>query len=386
VNRNHWRRAGAGTCTAAAAVIVVAGLVCAPAAQAAPFADPSIGLLSGVTTGVTTVVGGVVGSSSSSSTPTPTPTSSAVLGVSAGSTTVGVSTGDGLGVGVTTANAPVVTVQLGGTVSGTAGGTVGGGTGTTASGGSTGSTGSTDGSGGTGTSGTPGATGDAGGSGTTGTPATLSALTAVAQYKTVFPAKDGYRDGVSFAVHGTTSDGQRHAASGTARLMSGSTTLTTWPITSTEQTLVWNGLKGGKVTPGRYVFTATIGDSTGASISGTDWVDVSAKKLVTTTTVLTTKAVSGKHAMAAKPRDGLSKAKVYLKITAWKVTGVTGKQYLVFSHAGKKVKVRILNGTHTSKYVAIPKSFTTFTVSHTWKKHTVKVTSFTYRYKYKHLR
>jgi hypothetical protein len=212
----------------------------------------------------------------------------------------------------------------------------------------------------------------------------LTGLSSVSQYKIVYPAKDGYRDSVSFTLHGTTSDGLQHAASGTAKLTFGSSTVATWQITATNQVITWNGLKSGKIVPGRYIFTASIGDGT-QSVSGTDSVDVSAKKLASTTSLLTTKSVSGTHKMSAKPLAGLKNGKVTLKIMS-SVSGLKGKQYLVFKHAGKSVKVRILNGKHTSKAVTIPKSFTTYTISHTWKKGTVKIKSLKYKYSYKALK
>jgi hypothetical protein len=212
----------------------------------------------------------------------------------------------------------------------------------------------------------------------------LTALSATSAFQTVYPSSDGYRDSVAFQLKGTVSDGQQHAASGVATLTFGSTTVTSWPITATDNTITWNGRNNGKVVPGRYVFTAVIGDGTGAAVTGTESVDVSAKKLKATTTVYTTKSVTGKHKMAAKPLAGLAKDKVTLKVVS-KISGIKGKQYLVFKHGTKKLKVLIKNGTHTSKAVTIPKSFTTYTTSHTWKKG-VTIKSLKYKYTYKALK
>ena len=51
----------------------------------------------------------------------------------------------------------------------------------------------------------------------------------------------------------------------------------------------------------------------------------------------------------------------------------------------KKIKVLIRNGKLSSKAITIPRSFTTYTVSHTWKKG-VKITGLKYRYSFKALK
>jgi hypothetical protein len=371
----NWKRAGIGACTAAA-LVVGAGLAFSPAANAAPAADPTTNLLGGVTTSVNGVVTGLLGSTTSTptaSSPVTIGTANGGIAVGLGSTTVGVTTGSsGLGVGVTTGNSSGVGVVIGSTTTGT-----------------TAAVGVTNPSTGTTTTTTPAGTStttptDTSSTSPASTPIMLTALSAVAQYKTVYPAKDGYRDTVNFTLNGTTSDGQQHAASGTAKLTYGSSTVQTWPITATNQVINWNGLKGGKILPGHYVFTATIG-SAANSVSGTDSVDSSAKKLASTTQLVTSKSVSGTHKMSAKPLAGLKTGKVTLRIVS-SVSHLKGKQYLVFKHAGKSFKVRILNGKHTSKAVTVPKAFTSFTISHTWKKSVVKIKSLKYKYTYKALK
>ncbi|RIX27928.1 hypothetical protein D1781_10430 [Amnibacterium setariae] len=304
------------------------------------------------------------------------------VAVGVGGTTVSIGAGGGsVGVGVTGSGGSGVGVVLGGTP----GTTTVGGTVTTPT--TPPSTGTTDSAGGTPSTGTP-STGAPSGSGTGATPApstpiVLTALAVTPSLDTVYPAKDGYRDSVAFRLAGTVSDGQQHAANGVATLTFGSSTVATWAVRATNDVITWNGLKGGKVVPGRYVFTARIGDGT-TSVAGSTTVVVSPKRLAAATHVVTTKAVSGKHKMAAKPLAGLSKGKVTLRVVA-KAKGIKGKQYLVFSHGKKKIKVLIRNGKHTSKAVTIPKSFTTYTVSHTWKKG-VKITGLKYRYSFKALK
>ena len=415
---SNWIRTATGVC-AAAAIVAGAGIAFAPAANAASSVDdPTVtpnGLVGGVvgtvggTVGAVTqtvgsTVGGTVGVVTGVVAPT-TGTSSPIsvtgggsggVAVGVGGTTVGIGAGGGsVGVGVTGSGGSGIGVVLGGTPgTTTVGGTVTAPTpptaptaptaptvpGTTDSGTPSGapSTGTPSGDGST--SGTPTASG---GASAPSTPIVLTALAVSPSLDTVYPSKDGYRDTVAFRLAGTVSDGQQHAANGLATLTFGSSTVATWPVRATNDVITWNGLKGGKVVPGRYVFTARIGDGT-TNIAGSTTVVVSPKKLAAATHVLTTKSVSGTHKMAAKPLAGLSKGKVTLRISA-KAKGVKGKQYLVFSHGKKRIKVLIRNGKHTSKAVTIPRSFTTYTVSHTWKKG-VKITGLKYRYAFKALK
>ncbi|MGT2427040.1 hypothetical protein [Amnibacterium kyonggiense] len=397
----NWKRAGVGACTAAA-LVVGAGLAFGPAATAAPATDPlgstsslvngtvssTTATANGTVAGATGLVNGVVSGTTTGGTTTGgtgspvVTTSGGGADVNLGGTTVGVTTGDGLGAVVTTGGSPIVGVQLGGSAAGATG------TATVENGGVGGGGGN--GSGTPATSGDPapstGSTGSSGSSGSTpSTPVTLTALSVASEWSTVYPAKDGYRDTTVFQLSGTATDGQQHAAGGTLSLQYGSSTVATWPITATNQAIAWNGLQGGRIVPGSYTVTATIGDADGHRASATDRVVVSAKKLATASQLLTSKSVSGTHRMAPKPLDGLSKGKVTLRITSV-ASKVKGKQYLVFKHAGRSFKIRILNGRHTSKTVTIPRSFTSYTITHTWKKGAVKISSLKYRYTYKALK
>ena len=178
-------------------------------------------------------------------------------------------------------------------------------------------------------------------------------------------------------------DGQQHATRGRAVLTLGSDRVASWPITRTDQTIVWNGLKAGKVVAGRYQLRAIV-DVTGTALTAVESVVVSPQRLQATKHTVTSKAVSGTHAMAAKPRAGLSKGKVTMRITA-SARGLKGKQYLVFRHGTTKLKVLVRNGKHTSRSITIPKAFSSYTISHTWKKG-VKVRSLRYEYRFKALK
>ena len=388
----QWKRAGIGICTATA-LVVGAGIAFAPAANAAPTAGPSLqttGLLTGVVTTAGDLVGGLLTPNPAATSPVTVGTSAGGITVGVGSTTVGVGAGNGtVGVGVTGTGGSAIGVNLGTSSSSTtvtANTSSGTGTSTGTNTSSSANTSTSSSTNSSSDSGTGTTTGSGSGTGTrTTTAIMLTAIRATEPYQTVYPAKDGYRDSVTFQLEGTTTDGQQHAASGTATLTHGSSTVATWPITATDNAITWNGLKAGKIVTGRYLFTAKIGDGAGTAVSGTESIYVSAKKLASATRTLSAKAVTGKHTMAVKPRAGLSKGKVTLKISS-KVTGVQGKQYLVFTHGAKKLKVLLKNGTHTSKAVTIPKSFTTYTISHTWKKHTVKIASLKYKYTFETLK
>lgn len=383
MNTKQFSRVAVGTC-AAAALLVGTGLVCAPAAEAATpggqTASPFdlLGTVGDAVGSTTSTVTGLLGS--------PTPDPGATTAPTTGGVTADVTSGD----------TSVVTVQLGGTTqsstgtqgsTGTDGTPAPSGSSTTPSSTSTSSTSTSD----TSTSDTSSSDTSAGAAptpvpgGTTSAPATLSALSVTAQYATVFPVRDGYRDTVAFALDGVTSDGAQHVVGGTATLMLGSRVVADWPVASTDQRIVWNGMQGASLVPGRYVLTVTVGDAGGARIAATAAVDVSSARLMGTTAQYASKAVSGLHRMAAKPRAAMAKGAVTLRITAV-ASHVKGRQYLVFTHGGKRIKVLIRNGKHTSKAVTIPKGFTSYTISHTWKKGTVRISSLLYRYAFRTLK
>jgi hypothetical protein len=412
----QWKRVGIGVC-GVTAIVLGGGAVLAPAAQAATPSVPSVhttGVLDTVTDVVSGVVGGVASTSTSTSptalpvavgtgastspsgAPVPIGTGSAPIAIGVGDTTIGVGAGEGaVGVGVTTGAGDGLGVGVGagdGSVGAGATTGAGNGLGAVAGGSDSGATGDgtisgtatppLSGSGGSGTSTPPGA--PAGGTGSPTRPNLLTALAVKVPFRTIYPKKDGYRDSVSFHLRGTASDGRQHDTRGTAVLTLHSRSVATWPITRTDQTVVWNGLNRGRVVSGRYRLDVRITDASGAVLTSAESIIVSAKKLVAATKSVASRSISGTHAMTAKPRAGLDKGRVTMRVTT-SVRGLKGKQYLVFRHAGKKIKVQIRNGKHTSKVITIPRSFSEYTISHTWKKG-VKVRSLQYKYRYKALK
>ena len=416
---HNWKRAGLGVCTATA-VALTAGLAMAPAAHAAT--TPTGGLLGGLTGTVNGVVGGVTGTVNgvtgtvSGVTGTTTGTTGGLSGVTGavngvtgtvngltgGSSTTGLSgvtgtvTGllNGLLTGTATSNgSPVavsttngsISVGLGGTTIGVnaGGGTVGAGvTGTPVK--ATVPTGATTTTPTTTTTTTDPVTGQVTTTTVPVTPA-VSALRITSSVDTVYPAKDGYRDTVVLHVTGTTASGAAQPVAGVVVVKRGATEVKRWTIGSSTADLTWDGRSGGKIVAGAYTVTGVAVDATGTAVAAMDTLAVSAKKLVTTTQKVTSKSVSGTHVMAAKAKAGLAKGKVLLRVTTT-ATGVVGKQYLVFTHKGKHLKVPIQNGTHTSKAITVPKSFTTYKLSHTWKASTVSLKSVVYKYTYKKLK
>lgn len=418
----QWKRAAIGVC-GVTAIIVGGGAVLAPGAQAATPSDSFVhtsDLLDTVGGTVGGIVGGLVPSTPApapsatggSATPTAVPivvlagtvptaaptaapsgpisitTDQGTLQVGVGGATIGVGTGDGsVDVSATAGNGAGIGIQVGGSGSGaTVTGAVQAPSLPTPE------------------SGVDGATATGGTVVTNPVPAPaqasdpapipparpavkpnlLTALAVKAPFRTVYPQKDGYRDTVAFQLRGVAEDGQQHATRGQAVLTLGSSRVAAWPITRTDQTIVWNGLKAGKVVAGRYLLRARITDETGTALTAVESVVVSPQRLLATTHTVTSKAVSGTHAMAAKPRSGLSKGRVTMRITA-SVRGLKGKQYLVFRHGTKKLKVLVRNGKHASASITIPKAFTSYTISHTWKKG-VTVRSLQYEYRYKALK
>lgn len=369
-----WRRAaiGAGTATA---VAISAGLAFAPAAHAA---TPTGGLLGGVSSGVTGLTGGLTGVTTGLTGGTTTPTG--LVGGVAGTV------GDlltGLLTGTTGSTTPIgtVAVGLGGTTIGVdlgAGGLTESGTVGVPAVPSAGTTGT-------------GTLPVGGGSPAAGTPAAPAAAPAVTGLRistsvdTVYPAKDGYRDSVVVHVDGTTATGAAQPVNGVVVIKRGTTEVKRWTLASTDKDLVWDGRSNGKVVTGAYDITGVAVDATGAVVAAADTLAVSTKKLVTTSHTFAKKVVPGMKTMAAKPKAGLSKGTVLLRLKTT-ASGITGKQYLVFSHGGKRLKVRVANGTHTTKAVAIPKSFTTYRLSHTWKRGSVQLKPVVYKYTFKKLK
>ena len=215
--------------------------------------------------------------------------------------------------------------------------------------------------------------------------ARLLSLRAAPSIATVFPVKDGYLDDVVFHLAATTSTGRTVSVEGQAVLKRGSREVARWTIGRSTQDLRWNGLDRGTLVAGSYALVASLTDATGGTHTATTKVTTSPKKLVAATTRLSAFAVSGKHAMAAAPRAGLAKGAVTVRIKTV-ATKVKGKQSLIFEKAGRRIVVPIKAGTHTSRLITIPKSFTSFTVRHTWKKGQVALKSVQTTYSYQTLR
>ncbi len=389
MNTFHSRRAAA-SCGALALLLGVGALV-PLSAQAST--GSGLGGLGGVVGGtVQTVTTGLVPTTSPSVSVagigvTVLPTTAPSTGITVPgvvtvdpSTLLGGSGGGGIGVtvGADGSGGSLVSVGIGGSGSGGGSATS---TTTTTTGGSSSST-TTGGSSTTTTTG-GGTGGTTGGSGTTG--ATVLDLAVAPSLAAVYPVRDGYRDDVVFRVVAHTASNARVALTGSAVLTRGKKAITRWAVSQSTQDLRWNGLDHGKVVAGAYVLTATVKDASGASHTAQTRITASAKRLIASTQKVSTLSVSGKHTMAAKARAGLGKGVVTLRLTTV-APKVKGKQFLIFQKGTKQLKVRIRQGTRTTKAVRVPKELTSYTLKHTWKKGQVKLKSIRYTYSYQALR
>ncbi|WP_062517636.1 hypothetical protein [Demequina gelatinilytica] len=108
---------------------------------------------------------------------------------------------------------------------------------------------------------------------------------------TVYPAKDSYRDSVAFTVIPASSTGKAIPATGTVKVVKDGKTVKTWTLsTSKKRTLTWDGRVGGAIVPGTYDVIVSVKGPEGSKKTARTTVNVSKKKLVTTTKKLTYKA------------------------------------------------------------------------------------------------
>lgn len=122
--------------------------------------------------------------------------------------------------------------------------------------------------------------------------ATLSKLTVQRSLSTVYPVQDGYRDSVVLTVTPVVAGPASAKVTGTATLSRAGRTAKRWTLQSGTNRLTWNGRVGGAVQAGRYTLTVMAKGPQGAARTVRTSVVVSAKRLVTRTTVVTKQASS----------------------------------------------------------------------------------------------
>lgn len=86
----------------------------------------------------------------------------------------------------------------------------------------------------------------------------LTAASVKANFATVFPFIDGVRDSVKISMSSTTSVKVPVPVTGSVTVKSGSSTVTTIPVSTSTQVVSWNGRVNGKVVPGVYSISARI--------------------------------------------------------------------------------------------------------------------------------
>jgi hypothetical protein len=212
--------------------------------------------------------------------------------------------------------------------------------------------------------------------------ATVKVTTSTA---TVYPSAKGYsKSKVTFSVKGLTSAKGAVTITGKAVLKKGTKVVKTWKINSSTSKLTWNGRIGKKVKAGVYKLTVTAWSSDGTKKVSTTKVRVSSKHLVTRTASLQTRDLS--HATTNVLPKAVKKAFKYGKVTfrTHTVAKVTGPAHLVIvGPNGERVKLRLKDGSHTTKAAVLPKGFTKAKFLHRWKKSDAELlslrTTFTYK-------
>jgi len=102
---------------------------------------------------------------------------------------------------------------------------------------------------------------------------------------TVFPERDGYKDGVRITSGTRTSTGGAIRGSQTIEVLRGTRVVTTWTFPNTSaHTVTWNGRDGGDVSAGRYSLRFTVKGPEGRPVVKAVAITVSDKKLVTYST------------------------------------------------------------------------------------------------------
>jgi hypothetical protein len=103
----------------------------------------------------------------------------------------------------------------------------------------------------------------------------------------IAPAKDGYRDTVTFTVASATSIRQSMPVTGRVKVLRNGVTVATWPLSdSGTQKIVWNGRIGGRIVPGDYLVKAIARGPEGRSVTRSIPVKVFDTSLVAVTGVV----------------------------------------------------------------------------------------------------
>lgn len=119
----------------------------------------------------------------------------------------------------------------------------------------------------------------------------VSAVKVTASIKTLYPAKDGYRDSVKLTVASTSTTGTAVPVTGKVTVTRGGKTVTSWKLSSSKKwSASWNGKVKGKIVPGTYTVTVSSKGPQGGAKKSSVKVTVKKGKLVSKTLKKTVKA------------------------------------------------------------------------------------------------
>ena len=102
---------------------------------------------------------------------------------------------------------------------------------------------------------------------------------------TVYPARDGYRDAITFGVRPLDAAGKPVAVTGRAYIVRRGTIAKTYDL-GVATLVSWNGQVGGAVVPGAYSFVIDVRSAAGTAAQSTSAFTVSGKRLTHRTLVV----------------------------------------------------------------------------------------------------
>lgn len=192
---------------------------------------------------------------------------------------------------------------------------------------------------------------------------------------TVYPVQDGYLDVVRFSVRETGADGSCVPLDGTAVLRRGSRVVRTWHLGGMRSVIAWNGRIGARIRPGVYTLHVALRTPDGGERSEETTVRVMAQHLTRRTLTIRTD-VGATATSAALPKELIGAYRLGgVSIATRTVAQVRGKAELVFGGDGHRKAVRLRDGVHTTRPVALPRGFERVTIRHAWKRGAARLQS-----------
>jgi hypothetical protein len=236
----------------------------------------------------------------------------------------------------------------------------------------------------------PSAPVEGGGIGTRGTalptPAPVAELDLVRSSPAVYPVRDGYRDSVRFAVHALDADGHLVPVSGTAVLSRAGSTVRTWSLAGTTSVLTWDGRVHGRVRTGVYTLRVKAWSADGRHETAVSRVRVVGKQL-RHRQMMVRQNVGSRSTTAALPkRVAAAFAVGPVTVRVRTDASVTGPAALTFSNDGVTRSIRLRDGVHVTKPLALFRGFERVAIGHRWAKGAVELRSVKAVWSYSELR